>query len=66
VDLLEGVQFSSPTPMIGFLDVKISTITGIIVLVLVAGSVGLLIFYQFNQVVNIQMRAIDRQIEEIK
>jgi hypothetical protein len=52
--------------MIGFFDVKISTITGIIVLILVAGSVGLLIFYQLNQIMNVRAAAWEKQIEEIK
>jgi hypothetical protein len=55
---------SRPHNMTGFLDVRISTLAGIITLLLVAGAVGFMIFYQFNQIVNIQMRTIESQLEK--
>jgi hypothetical protein len=52
--------------MTQFLDVRISTVTGIIVLLLVAGSVGFMIFYQLNQIMNVRAAAWEKQIDEIK
>lgn len=45
--------------MFDFLNTRISTIAGIIVLLLVAGSVGIMIFWQFHQLMTIRFEVIE-------
>lgn len=52
--------------MKGFLDVKVSTVGGIIILILIAGSVGFAIFYQLKQVMNVRAAIWEKQLNEIK
>lgn len=50
--------------MFDFLNIKISTLTGIIVLLLVVGAVGAMIFYQFYQLMTIRFEVIELKINE--
>jgi len=45
--------------MLDFFNTRISTITGIIILLLVAGSVGAMIFWQLNQLMNMRIEMIE-------
>ncbi|MBZ9578090.1 hypothetical protein KJA13_03630 [Patescibacteria group bacterium] len=50
--------------MFDFLNIRISTLTGIIILLLVAGSVGAMIFYQFYQLMTIRFEVMELKINE--
>ncbi len=50
--------------MFDFLNTRISTVTGIIVLLLVAGSVGIMIFWQLRQFMTINFEVIESEIPE--
>jgi len=50
--------------MLGFFNTKISTLAGIIILLVIGFGVGFAIYHQFNQIVDIQMSAIERQLGE--
>jgi len=50
--------------MLGFLNTRVSTIAGIIVLLLVAGSVGVMIFWQFNRLMNVRIEMIELGVPE--
>ena len=57
----EGCRFESgqsPT-MLGFLNTRISTLAGIIVLLLICLGIGFAIVYQMNQIVSIRVNAIE-------
>jgi|GEM_PF-2672222 len=43
-----------------FLKRKISTLAGIIVLLIITSAVGVFIVYQFNEINNIKLEAIER------
>lgn len=45
--------------MLGFLNTRISTLTGIIILLAVSGAVGSMIFYQMYQVLTIKYEPIE-------
>jgi hypothetical protein len=45
--------------MLGFLNTKISTLAGIIILLVITGAVGAMICYQFYQVVTIRYEPIE-------
>ena len=51
--------------MLGFLNTKISTLAGIIVLLVITGAVGVMICYQMYQVLTIRYEPIEfRTLEE--
>jgi len=50
--------------MFGFLNIKISTVTGTIILLLVAGSVGIMIFWQLHQLMAINFEVIESEMPE--
>jgi len=50
--------------MLDFLNTRISTIAGIIILLLVAGSVGVMIFRQLHQLMAINFEVIESEIQE--
>ena len=57
--------------MLGFLDTKISTPIGILILLLIAGTVGTMIFWQFYKLVTIrfemvELRALEQPLLEEK
>jgi len=41
--------------MLGFLNTRISTLAGIIVLLLICLGIGLMIIYQMNQIINVRV-----------
>jgi hypothetical protein len=45
--------------MLGFLNTRISTLAGIIVLLLICLGVGLAIIYQMNQIANIRINTLE-------
>jgi len=45
--------------MLRFLDTRISTPIGIIILVLIVGAVGVMIFYQLHQLMSIRFEAME-------
>ena len=50
--------------MFGFLNTRISTVTGIIILLLVAGSVGAMIFWELYQLMTISFEVIESEMSE--
>jgi hypothetical protein len=47
-----------------FFQRKISTLAGIIILLLITSAVGGFIIYQFNEINNIKIHAMERMIEQ--
>jgi len=45
--------------MLGFLDTRVSTLAGIIILLLITGAVGAMIFYQLHQIMSIRFSAME-------
>lgn len=50
--------------MLEFLNTKISTPIGILILLLVVAAVGVMIFYQFYQLMTIRFEVIELEIEK--
>ncbi len=50
--------------MLDFFNTRISTITGTIILLLVAGSVGAMIFWQLHQFMAIKLNVVELEILE--
>ena len=48
-----------------FLKRKVSTLAGILVLLIITSAVGAFIVYQFNEINNIKIRAIERASGDI-
>jgi len=45
--------------MLGFLNTKVSTLAGIIILLLITGAIGAMIFHEFHQIISIRFEVME-------
>jgi len=45
--------------MLGFLNTRVSTLAGIIILLLITGAVATMIFYEFHQIISTRFEVME-------